>query len=65
MARWIPQTYHINPRAQIILEPQFVTIGDCKSGPAVFLPESMDDAFAMAIALRQAAKHLEEIGKGL
>lgn len=65
MARWITQTLSINARAQVILEAGFVTIGDVKQGCAVFMPETRDDANSQAIALRLAAKRLEDIGKGL
>ena len=65
MARWISQNLNINARAQINLEAQFVTVGDLKNGPAVFMPETRDEAEGMAISLRLAAKRLEEIGKGM
>lgn len=65
MARWITQTLSIHARAQIILESKFVTIGDVGNGCAVFMPETREDANAQAIALRLAAKRLEDIGKGL
>lgn len=65
MARWITQTLSINARAEIILEAGFVAIGDVGKGCAVFMPESREDANAQAIALRLAAKRLEDIGKGL
>jgi len=65
MARWITQTLSIHARAQIILEANAVTIGDVGNGCAVFLPENREDANAQAIALRLAAKRLEDIGKGM
>ena len=65
MARWITQTLSIHARAQIILESKFVTISDIGNGCAVFMPETRDDANAQAIALRLAAKRLEDIGKEL
>lgn len=65
MARWITQTLSVNARAQIILESKFVTIGDIKNSSAVFMPETPDEANAQAIALRLAAKRLEDIGKGM
>lgn len=65
MARWITQTLDINARAKIILESNFVTIGDNDLNAAVFYPTNREDANAQAIALRLAAKRLEEIGKAL
>lgn len=67
MARWITQTLDIDARARVTIESGFVVIGSAEDqpGPACFLPESREDANAMAIALRLAAKRLEEIGKGL
>lgn len=65
MARWITQTLSVNARAQIILESKFVTIRDVGQGCAVFYPENRADANAQAIALRLAAKRLEDIGKGM
>lgn len=66
MARWITQALHVSPVAEITLFEDWVKIGDpCDKGPAFFEPETRDDANAMAIALRLAAKRLEDIGKGL
>lgn len=66
MALWITQILDINARAKVILEARFVTIGDQQGqGPAVFAPTSREEANSQAIALRLAAKRLEEIGKGL
>lgn len=70
MARWIPQTLHVSETAKIILGRDGVWIGtpgeeDRLDGPATFDPQDREDANAMAIALRLAAKRLEEIGKGL
>ena len=65
MARCITLTLSIHASAQIILESKFVTISDIGNGCAVFMPETRDDANAQAIALRLAAKRLEDIGKEL
>lgn len=68
MARWINQTLNVNRFAQIILEPDQVLIsgGDPEvETSACFHPVNRDDANAMAIALRLAAKRLEDIGKVL
>jgi len=65
MALWITQTLDINARARIILESKYVTIGDVAQGAAVFMPSTREEANSQAIALRLAAKRLEEIGKGL
>lgn len=68
MAQWIRQTLHINDDAEIVLGEIGVWIGNADDGhpePARFNPETREDAESMAIALRLAAKRLEEIGKGL
>lgn len=65
MALWITQILDINARARIILESKYVTIGDVAQGAAVFMPSTREEANSQAIALRLAAKRLEEIGKGL
>lgn len=65
MALWITQILDINARAKVILESKFVTIGDQGQGCAVFAPATREEANSQAIALRLAAKRLEEIGKGL
>ena len=65
MALWITQTLNINARAQITLEGRFEAIGDIKNGAAFFRPETREEANAQAIALRLAAKRLEDIGRGL
>lgn len=66
MARWITQTYKVNGDAQIELGVLGVWIGDpvTKDG-AHFTPADLQDAMAMSIALRQAAKRLEDIGRGI
>lgn len=65
MALWITQTLDVNARARIILESNFVAIGDTRDGGAIFMPTTREEANAQAIALRLAAKRVEEIGKGL
>lgn len=70
MARWIPQTLHVSEKAEIILGQDGVWIGlggneDQLETSAVFEPQDREEANSMAIALRLAAKRLEEIGKGL
>ncbi len=66
MALWITQTLEINARARIVLESKFVAIGDAPGqGSAIFMPATREEANSQAIALRLAAKRLEEIGKGL
>ena len=70
MARWIDQTLHVNDDAEVSLLGDAVWIGkaeveDRLPQPALFAPTTREDANAMAISLRMAAKRLEEIGKGL
>ena len=69
MARWIDQTLHVSREAEIILREGSVVIqiGDNQGwdGYATFRPANQEDAATMALSLRLAAKHLEEIGKGL
>ena len=69
MARWILQTLHVSESAEIILGDESVVIQVAENqgwdGAAHFEPKDREDANAMAIALRLAAKRLEEIGKGL
>lgn len=69
MARWIDQTLHVSDNAEIVLLPDKVIIQIANNlgwdGGATFEPKTREDANAMAIALRLAAKRLEEIGKGL
>ena len=70
MARWIPQTLHVSKDAEIVLNHDSVRIQIADNqgwdGYATFRPETREDAVAMALALRLAAKHLEDaIGKGL
>lgn len=69
MARWIDQTLHVSEAAEIVLQSKSVTIQIADNqgwdGFATFAPKSSEDAVTMALSLRLAAKHLEEIGKGL
>lgn len=69
MAHWINQTLHVNQEAEILLMEYRVIIQTAGNqgwdGAAVFSPINRDDAFAQAIALRLAAKRLEEIGKAM
>ena len=69
MARWIDQTLHVSRDAEIILRDGSVVIQTADNqgwdGYATFTPTSQEDAATMALSLRLAAKHLEEIGKGL
>lgn len=71
MARWIEQRLRINDQAQIDLMEDQVWIGSAddpkeSSGcEAQFKPATREDANAMSIALKMAAKRLEDIGKGL
>jgi hypothetical protein len=69
MARWIDQTLHVSDTAEIVLRSQSVLIQIADNqgwdGYATFTPKSLEDAATMALSLRLAAKHLEEIGKGL
>lgn len=66
MARWITQVYSVNDLAEILIGADYVFIGH-PTHPvgAKFKPVDLADAMAMSIALRAAAKRLEEIGKGL
>jgi hypothetical protein len=66
MARWIPQTLHVSDEAEILLGAGGVWIGHSDQetpSPATFDPKDREEANSMAIALRLAAKRLEEIGK--
>lgn len=69
MARWIDQTLHVSKSAEIVLKNDSVIIQIADNqgwdGYAHFMPESQEDAATMALSLRLAAKHLEEIGKDL
>jgi hypothetical protein len=69
MARWINQTLHVSNTAEIVLRSDSVKIQIADNqgwdGAAVFAPGNREDAASMALSLRLAAKHLEEIGKGL
>jgi hypothetical protein len=67
MARWIPQTFHVSDKAEIVLldGSVIIQIADNQGwgGAAVFEPKDREEANSMAISLRLAAKRLEEIGK--
>ena len=63
MARWIKQVYIVNDDAMIELGVFGVWIGNPCGDGANFTPRDLQDAQAMSIALRQAAKRLEDIGK--
>ncbi len=69
MAKWIDQTLHVSQDAEIVLcgDRVIIQIADNQGwgGFARFIPEDWEQAAQMALALRLAAKHLEEIGKGL
>ena len=69
MARWIDQTLHVSRQAEIVLRDGSVLNQTADNedwyGYATFTPTSQEDAATMALSLRLAAKHLEEIGKGL
>lgn len=69
MARWIKQTMHVCEDAEIVFlgDGVLIQIADNQGwdGAAMFKPRDREEANAMAIALRLAAKRLEEIGKGL
>jgi hypothetical protein len=69
MARWIDQTLHVSPKAEIVLCENRVVIQIADNqgwdGYASFEPSSREDSASMSIALRLAAKRIEEIGKGL
>lgn len=64
MARWITQTFTIDNNAEIVLHEDYVVISDPRELPsAIFKPKDLQDAMGMSIALRAAAKRLEDIGK--
>ena len=67
MARWIDQTLHVSREAEIILREGSVVIQVADNqgwdGYATFRPASKEDGATMALSLRLAAKHLEEVGK--
>lgn len=69
MARWITQTLHVNKEAEIVLlgGKVIIQIADNQGwdGFATFEPKTPEDAASMSIALRIAAKRLDEIGKGM
>ena len=66
MARWITQTYKVNQDCEIEVSEADVWIGHPNQpAGALFAPKDHQDAMAMSIALRAAAKRLEEIGKAL
>lgn len=69
MAQWINQTLHVCETAEIILAGDHVRIQIAPNqgwdGYAFFQPRNPEEAARMSIALRLAAKRLEDIGKGL
>ena len=69
MARWIDQTLHVSDSAEIVLRSGSVVVQIADNqgwdGYATFQPKTREDAASMALAMRLAAKHLEEVGKGL
>lgn len=69
MAHWINQTLHVSKDASILLMEYRVIVQNPSDTGAdrevVFQPVTRDDANAQSIALRLAAKRLEEIGKGM
>jgi hypothetical protein len=69
MAHWIDQTLHVSDKAEIILMGDQVVIQIAENqgwdGYATFHPVDYEDAATMSIALRLAAKRIEEIGKRL
>lgn len=69
MALWINQTLHIGDNISIDISQDHVYIAGYQDEdgpyPAMLKPVSRHEANAMSIALRMAAKRLEEIGKGL
>ena len=66
MARWIKQTLSVNEHAQIILNERSVRIGDPDDDLcAVFYPKTREEANSQSVALKMAAKRLEDIGKEL
>lgn len=70
MAQWIDQILKVNDRVQIDLNHDSVWIGGSENtefdgDPAFFTPKTRDEANRMSIALKLAAKRLEDIGKGI
>lgn len=68
MARWIPVTLHLPWDAEIYLGKDGVEIRDIINGARVrvaFSPTNRQEANGLAIAFKQAARRLEDIGKGL
>lgn len=69
MARWINQTLHVSDDAEIVLKADSVIVQTADNqgwdGYATFQPKTREDAVSMALSLRLAAKHIEEIGKAL
>lgn len=67
MARWLDQVLHIDRDTSVFIGDRHIWIGtpDGKQGPAILCPKDLADAQAMSLALRMAAKRLEEIGKQL
>ena len=69
MAQWINQTLHVNESAEIILFGDQVFIGspdgENPAYGATFCPTTREQANAMSVVLKMAAKRLEDIGKGM
>lgn len=72
MGLWINQTLKLDDQAEIELRADLVSIGavhDPDREPyqpaAVFFPTSRAHANQMSVALKMAAKRLEDIGKGM
>lgn len=66
MARWITQTYSIDEHSQIEIGEECVIVSSPNGQDfALFRPKDLQDAMGMSIALRAAAKRLEDIGKNL
>lgn len=64
MARWITQTFSIDENSEIEIGEHYITIGNPNTrGFALFDPKNLQDAMGMSIALRAAAKRIEDIGK--
>lgn len=66
MARWITQTYSIDEYSEIEVAEDCVVVSRPGGKDfALFRPKDLQDAMGMSIALRAAAKRLEDIGKRL
>lgn len=73
MALWIEQTLKLKPGQEIYLGEEGVVIsgpeedgsGGERESSVAFAPNTRDEANRAAIALKVAARRLEEIGKGL